>query len=175
MVLIVEDGTGKADAQAYGSVAEADAYLASVGRDGDATNPWTGFSEPKKEEFLLNGTVYLDDEYRAILDGSKRTKEQALQFPRVNVALDGGFTLDSDEIPTKLKNADFESALLFSLGVDPHADVTDFGNLSKKRIVIGPLTIDKSWSPPAAAQTVRQRIRKLMADFVVNQDKVIRA
>ena len=67
MVLIVEDGTGKADAESYLSVADADTYHTKHGDSAD----WDGASTGDKEEALRMGTQYLDATYNTLWIGSR--------------------------------------------------------------------------------------------------------
>ena len=74
MALIVEDGTGMADAEAYVSVADATTYCTHHG-----LTAWTG-ADAVKEVALRNATQYLDTQY--IYKSEKVLSSQALEFPR---------------------------------------------------------------------------------------------
>lgn len=75
MALIVEDGTGKADAESYVSVAECDAFHVKNG--GIA---WDDVDD--KEAALREATRYLDSAY-VWKSSPVRPYLQALEFPRV--------------------------------------------------------------------------------------------
>jgi hypothetical protein len=75
VALIVEDGTGLADAEAYVSVAFADAYHLSMG-----STAWAALGTTAKEQALRRGTQYLDSNYR--FNGLKKTTTQRLEWPR---------------------------------------------------------------------------------------------
>lgn len=103
MALIVEDGSGRADAESYLSVAEADAYFAE--RGGPAA--WTGAATADKEAALRYAARWLDGRYRwrgAIFDA-----EQGLGWPRTGARDDDGRTLAG--VPQRLKDAAAELAL----------------------------------------------------------------
>lgn len=73
MALIVEDGTGKADADSYVSAADCATYAAAHGLTfaGD---------EPAQEARLRRATQYLDAQYS--FKGGESTDTQALAWPR---------------------------------------------------------------------------------------------
>lgn len=85
MTLIVEDGTGRADAESLTSVAFADAYHASLGNAG-----WAALSTPVKEQNLRKGTRYMQGEYAGRWSGTKVRGVQALDHPRSNMPLRDG-------------------------------------------------------------------------------------
>lgn len=94
--MIVEDGTGLANANSYVTVAYADDYLESMG-----VTDWQPLQQPKKEVLLVKATDYVDNTYR--WRGRKLTQEQALQFPREGVVDDDGNEVAG--IPRALKQA----------------------------------------------------------------------
>lgn len=75
MSLIVEDGTGLADAESYVSAATAGAY-----HDGMGNSAWDAATEAAKESALRRATQYIDSQYR--FRGDPLTTTQALAFPR---------------------------------------------------------------------------------------------
>ncbi|MBI5385012.1 MAG: hypothetical protein HZA90_10040 [Verrucomicrobia bacterium] len=78
LTLIKEDGTGKADANSYASVADGDAYF-----DGHLyASQWTAATTANKEKALVFATRLIDAERQ--FKGVKSTETQALQWPRAN-------------------------------------------------------------------------------------------
>lgn len=104
MSLVVETGTASATAESYCSVADADAYHASLGQE-----DWADLETDAKEQALRRATRFVDWRFR--FSGDKRTAEQALVWPRVG-ATDYGWLVDDATIPAKLKRAVAEAALL---------------------------------------------------------------
>lgn len=96
MSLVVEDGTGKADATSYVSAADAQAWASARGLS------FTG-NDAAVEKHLLLAMDYVES-FRARFKGSKTTSEQALQWPRTGVVLDS-VELTDDTIPAELKSA----------------------------------------------------------------------
>lgn len=76
MAFIVEDGTGKADANSYVSVGTADLYFTERGM-----TTWVG-SVADKQSALVRATDYIDLRFGSKFAGCKATAEQALCFPR---------------------------------------------------------------------------------------------
>ncbi|MHB8523146.1 MAG: DnaT-like ssDNA-binding protein [Limisphaerales bacterium] len=78
LTLTKEDGTGKADANTYASVADGDAY-----HDGHLyASAWTVAATANKEAALVFATRLIDVEYQ--FNGFKANEGQALQWPRVS-------------------------------------------------------------------------------------------
>jgi hypothetical protein len=96
MALIVEDGTGLANANSYNLVSEIRAYAEARGydlppEDGDV------------EKLAIQATDYTESFYDRY-QGKMLTQTQALQWPRVGVTL-YGVELDPATIPRQLKTA----------------------------------------------------------------------
>lgn len=104
MALTVEDGTGKADAESYAAITDANTYHAALGQAA-----WAALSDAAKEQALRRATTFIDWRFRFY--GEKRTAEQALAWPRVG-ATDYGWLVDDATVPAKLKRAVAEAALL---------------------------------------------------------------
>lgn len=105
MSLIVEDGTGKTDADSYVSVADCTTYAAARGiaLTGDTA---------AIEVNIIKAMDYIESQN---FKGYKYTDEQALQWPRGSVSIDG-YSVDVDEIPTALINALNEAAIVENQG-----------------------------------------------------------
>lgn len=130
MPLIVENGTGLADAEAYISVADADAYFAAR-----ANTPWAALTTDAKEAALRSATDYLEAVYGGRWKGCRMTEAQALSWPRAGVVVDG-VKLDPDTIPLPLKRANAELAVRASAGTlaaDQSAQV--------KSETVGPISV----------------------------------
>lgn len=76
LVLIKEDGTGKADANAYADAADGNAY-----HDGHLyAAAWAGASAGDKDKALVMATRLIDSQFQ--FGGVKASDAQALQWPR---------------------------------------------------------------------------------------------
>ncbi|UNK39375.1 hypothetical protein MNR02_06620 [Shinella sp. H4-D48] len=105
MALIVEDGTGLANAESYASVAEFKAYAGKVGYD--YTTP--AYSDTQVEQALRRATTWIDARYGPLFQGRWATTTQRLEWPRSGVVYRCN-GIASDEIPEKLKDALCEAA-----------------------------------------------------------------
>lgn len=105
MAIIVEDGTGVANANSYVSVADFEAFALARGI--------TILGDP--ETLLIRAMDYIES-----LDycGKRLYSSQSLQWPRYNVWVDD-YPIPINMIPTELKNALMQTALSIDAGVDP--------------------------------------------------------
>ena len=76
LTLIKEDGTGKADANAYANVADGDAYHAGH----LYASAWTAATDAQKAVALVMASRLIDAEYQ--FGGTRSVASQALQWPR---------------------------------------------------------------------------------------------
>ena len=128
MSLVIEDGSGLSTASSYVTVAEARAYALARGvtlSEVDAT----------VEVLLIKAMDYIEAK-RIRYQGYKASDDQALQWPRCYVWIDG-YSVDSGEIPTILKNAQCQAAMEISDGIDPLPTGTGNGIKSE---TVGPLS-----------------------------------
>jgi hypothetical protein len=133
MSLIVEDGTGLANANSFASIAEADAYHA--GHLYAAT--WTNAPTDRKTAALIMATRTLDSSAQWVGQRA-RPGVQALGWPRRLAYLDG-VLLDDDIVPTPVKNATAEFARLLlsnDLTADPETDGIKAINLGDSALEI---------------------------------------
>lgn len=105
MSLTVEDGTIVTGAESYITVADATTYHAARGN-----TAWAALSDANKEAALRRATDYMVQSYRSRWKGSRATSEQALDWPRIGVEVDG-YAVDTDIVPTPVARACAELAL----------------------------------------------------------------
>ena len=140
MAFVVEDGSARADANSYLSVADADAYWADHG----APVTWTGV-DAVKEAALRAATAYLDRRFGARFRGCRVSSLQRLAWPR-NGAVRDGYELESNALPRELKEATAELALrqlTESGGLMP--DVADPSNIIAESVSVGPISESKTY------------------------------
>jgi hypothetical protein len=143
VALVVEDGTGKADANAFVSVAVADARHTLLGN-----TAWTG-DDATKEAAIARATAYMEQAYRTRWVGCRAHQDQALSWPRYINELVSDQYIASDIVPTEIANACADLALK-ALADDLNPDLTR----GVKRKKIGPLETEyDDYSP----QSVRRR------------------
>lgn len=105
MSLIVEDGSGAADSNAYVSLSDCAEYCAARG----LTFPTSPSSEG--EQAIIRATAAIDAKYRSRFPGTKvNGRSQALQWPRTGAEDADGEEIADDEIPQEIINATCEAA-----------------------------------------------------------------
>ncbi|MBY0238134.1 MAG: hypothetical protein K2X55_02360 [Burkholderiaceae bacterium] len=136
MALIVEDGTGRTDAESYCSVADADRYHRAVGKEAD----WVDLDTDVKEQKLREATRFMRQAYRPRWAGARVNSSQALCWPRYGVYVDK-FTVASNVVPNDVRDACAELALR-AAGGDGLLPDLETGSNQVKVEKIGPLTTE---------------------------------
>jgi hypothetical protein len=104
VTLVVEDGSGKADANTLISLAAATSY-----HEGNLyASAWTAAASTTRETALVMATRIIDQGVR--WRGSKEDEDNALEWPRLGVVDHNGFTLDSNVVPERVKTGVAEFA-----------------------------------------------------------------
>lgn len=131
MALIVEDGTGKSDAESYISAADADTWV--VARYG-ATDAFAAASAGDQERFLRLGVEYLEAHYVGMWSGVRMLAAQALSWPRAGVTDEDGYDIAENVIPADVIAAQVEAARRYASGTDPMADQDRGGAVKRERV-----------------------------------------
>mgnify|MGYP000417857651 CR=1 FL=1 len=151
MALVVEDGTLVSGADSYVTLAEfkawADKRGVTYGTDSAVTQQ-----------------IYRAMDYIESLNfiGEKSDENQALQWPRDQVVIDG-YYIDSDEMPNELKVAVYES-IKAEIDGDSRMTASDRRTISEK---VGDLQVtyannaDVKRSIPAVTRALRKLIRPM--------------
>ena len=110
-MIIVEDGTGKSDAESFVSVADATTYHAARGN-----TAWASLaSDTIREQCLRRATDYMEQAYRNRWAGYRVTSTQSLSWPRSWVPMDDVDYISTyyanDTVPSLVANACAELAL----------------------------------------------------------------
>jgi hypothetical protein len=106
VALVVEDGTGKADAESFITLAAATTRHANLGNAAWAA----AATDAVREAALRRATVFMEQAYRERWQGYRRTNTQALSWPRWWVSIDN-FPVDPDSVPVEVANACADLAL----------------------------------------------------------------
>lgn len=161
MALVVEDGTGKADAESYCSVASATAYHAARGND-----DWAALTDTLREQCLRRATDALVQMFRGRWAGTRVNTTQALDWPRSNVPITDGPGAGRwtnyypfDTVPAAVANACAELALR-AITADLIAD----GSQALIREKIGPLEIE--YQPGSNDGANYRAIESMLAPFL---------
>lgn len=151
MALVLEDGTGLTNSNTYNLVAALTDWLSDRG--------YTLSGTLTAENLLIQAKDYLET---LVYSGVKNTFDQALQYPRTGVYIDG-FLVPSDFIPNELKDAQFQLAWSIDQGVDPMATA---GQDIKSERVEGEVEVvyQDDTSSQAVITSVNRTLRKLLAN-----------
>lgn len=144
MAIVVEDGTAKANANAYCSVAFVIAYLTETGDE----VAFSALTTAQQEQAIVKATRYIDQRFASQFVNDRRTRTQSLEFPRYDIYDDSGqLWYRADELPREIEWATAEyanrasvaGALLIS---DPSSSRTPIETTKK----IGPITKSERFS-----------------------------
>ncbi len=158
--MAIEVTPGHADAVAYDTAANADAYFTARG-----VTTWTG-DATAKEAALVRGADYLERRYRQRWVGTKATSTQALAWPRLNVEDVDGYAIASTVVPEAVKRANFEAALLVLSGTDLEPVLERAGAVTHKKTKAGPVETETEYSGGAPARASITSIDGLLAGLV---------
>ena len=149
MAIIVEDGSIVSGANSYSSEAQLAAYAADRGVTVSGV----------AAELLIRAMDYIEKQN---FKGGKYTSGQNLQWPRINVVIDG-FAIDNSTIPVLLIDAQIETALSIDSGSDPSAEV----GRAVKRKKTGPLETEymDSSSETVRHTAINGKLSKLTNSF----------
>lgn len=148
MTIIVETGNIVANSNSYVSEIELTAYATARGITlvGD------------EEELLIKAMDYLES---LSFIGLKSTRDQSLQWPRVDVVIDGYYQ-DVNSIPHELKNGQMAVAIAIDEGNSPLSD------LERKTVYerVGELEVEYSAgsSNSTIVRTISAALGKLVID-----------
>ena len=145
--IIIENGTVVSGANSYVTTSELSTYADERGVSISAAEP---------EDLLIKAMDYLES---LNFKGVKYTRNQALQWPRADVYIDG-YYVNADTIPIELKEAEMQIALSIDAGYSPDAII----DRKTKREKVDELEIeytDGSASNPIDPK-INRKLKKLL-------------
>lgn len=144
MTIIVEDGTIVTGANSYVTEAELTAFATA--------RAITLSSDYTTEQLLILAMDYIESlEYK----GVKRLYTQPLQWPRVDVWIDGYYN-NADNIPKELKNGLMQTAIAISNGNNPLAE-TERKTVREK---VGELEVE--YASSSSSRTIDKKINSYL-------------
>lgn len=106
MSIVVEDGSGLPDSNAYVSVDACASYCSDRGLTFGSSPTVTG------EQAIIRASAAIDAIYREQFPGYKRNgRAQAMEWPRANAFDNAGEIIANDEIPVEIVQATCEAAV----------------------------------------------------------------
>ena len=174
MALVVEDGTGKSDAESYNSVAEVSAYLAKTGEDAG----WLALaSDTVREQVARKVTRALDTEHT--FRGEKKTAAQALEWPRSYAYDDDGFLYSDTAVPARLKEAHAQlCAVAAGSGgtqTDIQPDQTEPGSVQAEAVSVGPISISTTFTGGRSQVAYYRKVTRLLSELTESASVLERA
>ena len=143
---------GDADANSYVTLEEAEAYF----EDRTYTDDWSEFED--QEAALVTASRTLD--WYVKWKGYRSSTTQGMLWPRTGVVRRDGTSVDTDIIPTEVKIAVYELAL-----VSLEDDITESNPLSGiEQVKAGSLMI-KADVDDYDSDTIPEKIWKILSDF----------
>jgi hypothetical protein len=121
MALIVEDGSGSPDSNAYVDIPYVSGYLL-----GEQLEAWEALEEPEQEAAIIRATRYIDS---LEFYGTRKTLEQGLSWPRSNVTYEGYEIIG---VPVSVKKATAETVGLVLDGAEFFSDEADMEVASER-------------------------------------------
>lgn len=163
MVLIVEDGTGRLDADALVSVADVDLYHGQIG-----TADWIG-DETVKEQAIRRASRWISETFP--WRGTRvKGRDQRFAWPRYSVVDAEGYSVAANVIPREVREAVAEAAVREL--VDPGSLSPDF--VPGEKIVsasVGPIraTFDEGSSGADSVKPVLTIVREILSPLLGRQ------
>lgn len=164
MALIVEDGTGKSNAESYISVADATAYHAAMGNAA-----WAALaSDTVREQLLRKATQYMGQVFNGKLSGYRTTNTQALDLPRTYMTdsrknVSGwAYYEDSSTIPVEFKN----TCAILALKASTVTLLPDIKPTLLSKSIAG--AISKTYDPNSSPYTKFSEIESMLKPFFTN-------
>jgi hypothetical protein len=164
MTLVIEDGSGKTNAQSYVSVADVEAYGVIYGLT------TTGITEA----LVMRAMRYLEGNYYERWIGLKRTEEQALAWPRAWATRRDGYTQSESTIPVEIKNAVCALAIRAISTPDLSPDLTRADSAMEEEV--GPIRVRYMTNAPTVTifRDVELMLRPVLA-LNGNSGKIFRS
>lgn len=161
VTFVVEDGTGKSDATAYIEVTDADQVVI------DYSLSWpSGYTTNQKKKALNIGSRYMDARFDGKWKGYRGSQSQSMAWPRVDVVDTDGWWIDTNEIPAKLKQSAVEVATYFAESGSAFPTLDDGGTLSRKKIKVDVIEIEKEWLAGNAGSQINAKVDALLDPYL---------
>ena len=148
MSLVVEDGNGLSNANAYVSLEDCDEYHADMGNTTWVVDDEDADNIAARETAIRKATAFIDRKYNGRFRGRRQGASQALMWPRWNAIDADGFVIES--VPDTVKHATCEAALRAFQGTDLMPDMERGGQVIQE--TIGPISTTYAAGAPAGTR-----------------------
>jgi hypothetical protein len=159
MAFQVEDGTGKADANSYASVADADTYATDR-----ANAAWLAADNADKQAALIRATASLDASYGQRFTGWRvKGRGQALAWPRYEAYDHEDELIPSNSVPPEIVRATIE--LAFRELTTPGSTSPDLERGGQiKRVKAG--SVEVEYADSASAETTYTIVQGILGTLL---------
>lgn len=177
MAFTVEDGSGNSASNAYIAVQTFKDHHTDRGR------AYSAFSDSLIQQAIVKASDYVDKRFGRRFRGTRRQKDQGLEWPRLDAFDDDGFLMSgSDSIPRNLMKAVAEYALivlrlldneLLPIPARPFATIDETtgtvtggasGQVIRNREKVGPLETEQWYSDMAKTQSGAVGVKSSLVD-----------
>tara|TARA_R110000824_G_scaffold20947_9_gene78611 strand:+ start:1947 stop:2495 length:549 start_codon:yes stop_codon:yes gene_type:complete len=182
MAFIVEDGTGKSNANSYLTTADADSYIEDYTRN---NSTWSGSSTAQKQGYIKEATQSLDLIWGGRFVGVKLDVNQALSFPRFGGYDREGYQLATDVVPKLIKSATAELAFKHALigGADETTgdsskmipDIEDGGMISEESVSVGSIKSSTKYEGGKRETKWYRKVELILRSLLVPRGSINRA
>jgi len=180
VTLVLEDGTGLSNSNAYTNRTAADTYHGNKLR-----SDWQALSNDIKDAAIIRATEYIDSVYGKLFKGAPLVDTQSLEWPR-ELAYDR-YGRELVEVPAKLAQATAELALFATrdgelmprlpgptetlAGVK--AGNTSYGSIKKQKKAVGPIITEVEFTVGQFSQSFPS-VHALLQDLLNTTGRVYR-
>ena len=166
MALVIEDGTGKQDADSYISIADANDY---INKWHDSALAWSSHGNTGKERALRVGTRYVDS-FKFV--GLRAWTSQKLSWPRAGLGPIDGQYFKSSQIPDAIKHAVVEAALKHVDGETLFPDHQGQA-IQSESDQTGPLSESVTYFAAKRPEKTFEAVQKLLRPFLVGNRRTL--
>jgi hypothetical protein len=159
VAIVVEDGTGKADATTFANAASVATRLEA--------NPYGGAfatTTLDKDAIVVEASRWLG---RITWDGYRRVETQSLAFPRVGLITPDGYAVGYTSVPEFLLDA--HARVCLYLAQQTETPFGDTGLAAGTALKVGPIELT-----PASVARVTSDIRDLIAPYSRGRSSLVR-
>lgn len=148
MSLVVEDGSGKPNADSYVTLKSCDGYHANMGNSAWVVDDEDADNIAARETAIRKATAFIDRKYNGRFRGRRQGASQALMWPRWDAIDEDGFVIE--DVPDAVKYATCEAALRAFQGTDLMPDMERGGAVIQE--TIGPISTTYAAGAPAGTR-----------------------
>jgi len=148
MSLVVEDGSGKSNADSYVTLESCDEYHASMGNSAWVVDDEYEDNNAARETAIRKATAFIDRKYNGRFRGRRQGASQALMWPRWDAIDEDGFVIEG--VPDAVKYATCEAAYRAYIGTDLMPDMERGGAVIQE--TIGPISTTYAAGAPAGTR-----------------------